>query len=74
MLEQNQIFCNVCGVALSFDITDFGQEYVFIQKEWGYFSKKDGERHTIRLCEQCYDKWVSSFQIPIMKEDRTEFV
>lgn len=74
MVEQNQIFCNICGVTLSFDVTTFGQEYAFIQKDWGYFSSKDGERHTIRLCEQCYDQWIRSFKVPMVKENRTEFV
>ena len=32
---------------------------------WGYFSKKDGETHSFDLCEECYDKWIGGFQIPV---------
>ena len=32
-----------------------------LEKQWGYFSKKDGENHVLDICEACYDKWRSSF-------------
>jgi len=31
------------------------------EKQWGYFSQKDGENHVLDICEECYDKWRSSF-------------
>ncbi len=36
-----------------------------VDYEWGYFSEKDGERHSFDLCEACYDKLLRSFQIPV---------
>ena len=34
-------------------------------KDWGYFSKKDLVRHEFDMCEQCYDKMIAEFQIPV---------
>lgn len=31
---------------------------------WGYWSKKDTERHEWELCEGCYDAFVATFAIP----------
>ena len=31
---------------------------------WGYFSDKDGERHSFDLCESCYDELLRTFRIP----------
>ena len=41
---------------------------------WGYFSKKDGETHSLDLCEDCYDELIKSFNIPINIVDRNEIV
>lgn len=30
--------------------------FYLIQKQWGYFSQKDGETHTFCICERCYDE------------------
>jgi hypothetical protein len=30
-------------------------EYAAINATWGYGSHKDGEHHTMQLCEKCYD-------------------
>jgi len=32
------------------------KEFATITAQWGYASKKDGEKHTIILCEEAYDK------------------
>ena len=38
----------------------FSVDYAF-----GYFSTKDGTRHKFDLCEECYDKLISQFQIAV---------
>lgn len=59
--------CNCCGKTLQTGKTKSGEpeEVVRIQKEWGYFSKKDLECHSILLCENCYDNWIRTFKIPV---------
>ena len=50
------------------------EEFFHAEKVWGYFSNKDGEKQEFDVCEECYDKWTDSFQIPVQKQEMTEFV
>ena len=43
-----------------------------VEKEWGYFSKRDTEIHLFHLCEQCYDKIVAKFKHPVTHLDNHE--
>lgn len=48
---------------------DVTKEGVFLTEwEWGYFSSKDGERHSFCLCEKCYDRITETFQVPVQVE------
>lgn len=66
--EGNQVlelYCNGCKKKIRTD-GDMILEGIFRgEAEWGYFSEKDGERHSFCLCEACYDKWISTFAIPV---------
>ena len=42
--------------------------------DFGYFSKKDGLRHTWDLCEDCYDKLTQTFLIPIEETEKNELL
>ena len=56
-MEKNRKICHCCGNEIE------NQEYICIEKIWGYFSKdKDGQKHRINLCEDCYDTWIQSFK------------
>ena len=67
-------YCNNCGKEIPFKYdTCFGVGEEF-QIDWGYFSAKDGERHTFCLCEECYDRMVSAFKIPVTIEEKTELI
>ena len=64
--------CNSCGKTIIFE-NDIMKEDVFeAAKVWGYFSKKDMEVHKFNLCEECYDKIVEGFEVPIVIEDKSE--
>lgn len=72
-MNRTEKCCNMCGAV----ITESGlmrEESLFIEKQWGYFSGKDGEKHTITLCEKCYDMWIKSFKIPPHVEEVTEIL
>ncbi|HJA06336.1 MAG TPA: hypothetical protein H9798_04200 [Candidatus Mediterraneibacter pullicola] len=62
--EIKTIICNQCGKEIH--VTNgCPREGVFsADYTWGYFSGKDGEKHSFDLCEECYDKLLSSFQLP----------
>ena len=68
------IKCNCCGKELRKENDIFLEEVIVFEKNWGYFSKKDGEYHTFCLCEECYDKITATFQIPVTVSDRTELI
>lgn len=61
--------CNCCGKTFQIE-NEMIKEGVFqAQWEWGYFSEKDGERHSFCLCEACYDKIVNTFTVPVQVEE-----
>ena len=55
-----KIVCNKC------------KKEITVEKRWGYFSHKDGELHRFDICEECYDTWIASFQIPVYGEQELE--
>lgn len=69
----DDIICNCCGQPIkkhAFDVDttkpfDIPDDYLEINKEWGYFSDYDYENHKAHICQTCYKKWIDSFKIPI---------
>ncbi|GAA0801479.1 hypothetical protein DWX43_24455 [Clostridium sp. AF19-22AC] len=62
--EVNKIICNKCGKEIPV-INGRAEEGVFsVDYTWGYFSEKDGEKHSFDLCETCYDELLRSFMVP----------
>ena len=53
---------------------DDREEYLEVTKEWGYFSRKDGEIHHFLLCESCYDRLTERFCLPVEKRLQTELL
>lgn len=63
--KEEIIVCNKCGKKIA-KLNDIWMEEVLqVNKEWGYFSKKDGREDSFDLCETCYDELVASFVVPI---------
>ena len=54
-MNQREKCCNMCGKRIKEEAGILKEDYLVIEKKWGYFSEKDGEIHKIRLCEECYD-------------------
>ncbi len=57
--------CNACGKLIMIENNLLKEDVFEAVKEWGYFSKKDLEIHRFNLCEECYDRIISSFVIPV---------
>lgn len=72
--ENGTILCNCCEKIVQEKGKISKVEFLHIEKEWGYFSGKDGEKQEFDICEECYDKWTTSFQIPVQKQEMTELV
>lgn len=63
-----KIYCNCCGKAIGETaIVGTHMDYLYVEKQWGYFSSKDFTKQSFNICEQCYDQWVSSFKIPVQE-------
>lgn len=63
--EITKIICNQCGKEIEVVNGIAKEEVLTVEKQWGYFSDKDNEFHQFDLCEDCYDKLISSFKIPV---------
>ena len=72
MDEQMSIVCNVCGRKLREEAGILKEDAFEATKEWGYFSKKDLVVHKFVICEECYDKMISQFKIPVAVIEKNE--
>jgi hypothetical protein len=72
--EIKEISCNSCGKKIEIISGMPGEGVLSIDHEWGYFSGKDGDRHSFDLCEKCYDKIVSNFVIPVEQTSQIELI
>lgn len=58
-----RVYCNCCGkqIEMKENTQTALEDYVVIEKSWGYFSDKDGVRQKMNICESCFDAWVQTF-------------
>ena len=68
------IICNCCGRKITAKNGIVEEECVRLEVPFGFFSKKDGQVDHFDLCENCYDKVISEFQIPVEIEEKTELL
>ncbi|MBQ8638389.1 MAG: hypothetical protein IJ468_04400 [Lachnospiraceae bacterium] len=73
--RMTQVICNQCGKRL---LTDrFGvvtEDYLHVEKTWGYFSKQDGKKISFDLCEDCAEAMFGTFAVPVYREEVTELI
>lgn len=65
-LVKKTVICNACGRHLMVERGILLEDAFEAKKDWGYFSNRDLERHRFTLCEQCYDKMIEGFVIPVV--------
>ncbi len=70
--EISALRCNKCGKELKVENGVIKEGCFSANPSFGYFSKKDGERHEFDLCETCYDEAIAAFVIPVTKTEETE--
>lgn len=63
--EVKSFCCNSCGKQLKVENGILMEDAFEAVKEWGYFSGRDLEVHRFNLCEDCYNRLISQFQIPV---------
>lgn len=68
------INCNMCGKSINSHNGIFTEDVFEGYKEWGYFSSKDLEIHKFNLCEDCYERLVQAFKIPVQVYEKIEIM
>lgn len=69
-----QVICNCCGKKLETEKGYLKEECVHIEHVFGYFSRKDGIRKKLDLCEECFDRIEASFVIPAEEGEENELL
>lgn len=72
--ELAAVICNKCKKELLVENGILKEGCFSGNVQFGYFSNKDGSRHSFDLCEECYDKMIKEFAIPVEEEELKEFI
>jgi hypothetical protein len=59
----------MCGHGIGKTEMEYFDDYLSVEKTWGYHSPMDGEAHEFDICAGCYRDWVKAFKIPPGKEE-----
>ncbi len=71
-MKKQCIICNQCGKIIAQD--QDRADWLHVEKNWGYFSGKDGEIHSFDLCEACYERLIKGFRHPVTVSDQKEYL
>ena len=69
-----KVQCNVCKKEFKLEDGILKEGCFQADFSWGYFSSRDGMHHRFDLCENCYDRFVGTFQIPVEEKENTELI
>lgn len=72
--ELSGVICNRCKKELTVENGMIKEGCFCGDSLFGYFSNKDGMKHSFDLCEECYDKMIKSFAIPVEEEEVSELL
>ncbi len=74
MYNEDKVICNVCGKELKKENDIVVEDFLHIEKRWGYFSEKDGQTHKLIICENCYDELAKTLKLPVDIMDTIEMI
>ena len=63
-----QVVCNCCRRPLPVENGIVLEDYIHVDKAWGYFSEHDGEKIAFDLCENCTHELTKRFRLPVYKK------
>ena len=72
--ELKSVVCNKCKKEIKVKNGMIMEGYFHGNVRFGYFSNKDGLAHSFDLCEECYDKLIKGFAVPVEEEEITELL
>ena len=76
-IEENnllEVCCNGCGKALKVENGMLKDGCFHAEHSFGYFSKRDGMKHSFDLCEACYEKIIREFVLPVEEAEENELL
>lgn len=73
-LELNKVKCNRCKKELLVQDGILKEGCFSVDYKFDYFSNKDGYIYSLDLCEECFDKWTKTFEIPVEISETKEFL
>ena len=50
------------------------EECIHVEHDFGFFGRNDGKSQSFDLCEDCYEKLLEHFAVPVQTWDRTELL
>ena len=68
------IYCNKCGKQLKICNGIVHEDFVFVKKAWGYYSKKDGTTQEFVFCEECMERLERELVLPAKQYETTEML
>lgn len=74
MDKNSELICNMCGRKLLVEHGIPREDYISVDKSWGYFSDKDGITQQFIICEKCSDRLVGMFKVPVTLKDTVEML
>lgn len=69
-----KMICNCCGRELVVENGILKEGCFHAEDTFGYFSSNDGSREEFDLCEECYHKITSEFQLPAARTEMVELL
>ena len=72
--ELEKVICNQCKKELNVKNGILMEGGFHGEVTFGYFSNKDGKKHSFDLCEECYDKMIDGFAILVEEEEISEMI
>ena len=66
--------CNCCGKELLVENGFLKEECIHVTHDFGFFGKRDGTSHAFDLCEECYEKIIAGFLVPVETKEREELI
>lgn len=69
-----KVVCNQCKKELKLENGYLKEGCFYGDFCFGYFSARDGLRHRFDLCEECYNRLIEAFQIPVDEEPENELL
>ena len=74
VLCYREVRCNRCGREIPLREGIPTEDFLSVDKVWGYASAQDGIRVRFDLCETSVDQLIGGFVLPPEREEQTEWV